>query len=44
MGPQEMRQVADLWKMLATGMDNPETVRTVKERVLDLAKRFPLPL
>lgn len=43
MGPREMEEVADLWKMLATGMDNPETVQTVRERVLDLAGRFPLP-
>jgi glycine hydroxymethyltransferase len=43
MGPREMEQVADLWKMLAIGMDNPEMVQTVRERVLDLAERFPLP-
>ncbi len=43
MGPREMDQVADLWKALATGMDDPQTVQAVRERVLDLAKRFPLP-
>ena len=43
MGPREMDEVADLWKTLATGMDNPDTVQTVREHVLDLAERFPLP-
>ena len=43
MGPGEMEQIADLWRMLATGMDDPETVQAVREGVLALAKRFPLP-
>jgi glycine hydroxymethyltransferase len=43
MGHGEMEQVADLWRMLATGMDDPGTVKAVRERVLDLAGRFALP-
>lgn len=43
MGPREMEEVADLWLALAKGMDDAATVESVREKVADLCRRFPLP-
>ncbi|MBQ7152620.1 MAG: serine hydroxymethyltransferase [Clostridia bacterium] len=43
MGEKEMEEIADLWLQIANDYDDPGTVLTVKDRVKDLAKRFPLP-
>ena len=43
MGEKEMEEIADLWLEIAKDYDDPVTVSSVKERVKDLAKRFPLP-
>jgi glycine hydroxymethyltransferase len=43
MGPVEMREIADCLADLIERIDDPATLDAVRERTLDLARRFPLP-
>jgi glycine hydroxymethyltransferase len=43
MGPDEMREIADCLGDLIERIDDPATLDSVRERTLDLCRRFPLP-